>query len=38
MEFMLAALREVYADVDLRRHVSDLPVTISWETELDNMC
>jgi monoamine oxidase len=37
MEVMLASLREIYPDVDLRRHVIASPVTVSWETERDFM-
>ncbi|SDQ63852.1 NAD(P)/FAD-dependent oxidoreductase [Quadrisphaera sp. DSM 44207] len=34
---MLQSLREVYPDVDLRRHIIDSPVTLSWEAERDFM-
>jgi monoamine oxidase len=37
MDVMLASLREIYPDVDLRRHVIASPVTVSWETERDFM-
>ena len=37
MEVMLASLREIYPDVDLRRHVIASPVTVSWESERDFM-
>ncbi|MGY1682372.1 flavin monoamine oxidase family protein [Geodermatophilus sp. SYSU D01176] len=37
MEVMLASLREIYPDVDLRRHVIASPVTVSWESERDYM-
>src|SRR3712207_9109458 len=37
MEVMLASLREIYPDVDLRRHVIASPVTVSWESERDSM-
>jgi tryptophan 2-monooxygenase len=37
MEVMLASLREIYPDVDLRRHVIASPVTVSWEAERDFM-
>jgi monoamine oxidase len=37
MDVMLASLREIYPDVDLRRHVIASPVTVSWESERDFM-
>ncbi|SEL41856.1 tryptophan 2-monooxygenase [Blastococcus sp. DSM 46786] len=37
MEVMLASLRQIYPDVDLRRHVIASPVTVSWESEPDFM-
>jgi tryptophan 2-monooxygenase len=37
MDVMLASLREIYPDVDLRRHIIASPVTVSWETERDFM-
>ncbi|GHJ38929.1 NAD(P)/FAD-dependent oxidoreductase [Streptomyces sp. TS71-3] len=33
MEVMLASLREIYPDVDIRSHIIGSPVTVSWEDE-----
>ncbi|MDQ3157853.1 MAG: FAD-dependent oxidoreductase [Actinomycetota bacterium] len=37
MDLMLKSLAEIYPDVDIRSHVIDTPVTLSWETERDFM-
>jgi tryptophan 2-monooxygenase len=37
LEVMLASLREIYPQVDLRRHIIATPVTVSWEAEPDFM-
>lgn len=37
MELTLKSLREIYPDVDIRRHIIATPVTLTWETERDFM-
>jgi len=37
MDVMIASLRDIYPDVDLRRHIIASPVTVSWEAERDFM-
>ncbi|GAB3301549.1 flavin monoamine oxidase family protein [Parasphingorhabdus pacifica] len=33
LEVMLGSLAEIYPDVDIRRHITGNPVTVSWENE-----
>ncbi|MFD1829265.1 flavin monoamine oxidase family protein [Streptomyces desertarenae] len=33
LEVMLKSLREIYPDVDIRKHIIGNPVTVSWENE-----
>jgi monoamine oxidase len=33
LDVMLQSLKEIYRKVDIRRHIVDNPVTISWEAE-----